>query len=115
MKYYSTNKKAPEATLEKAVVKGLAEDRGLYMPEIIKALPESFFANIERMSFQEIAYTVADAFFGEDVDAESTMKKITPNHVSGMPMDAGIRSIILLMPGYSSFPQNTARIPQKKQ
>ena len=38
MKYYSTNKKAPEATLEKAVVKGLAEDRGLYMPEIIKAL-----------------------------------------------------------------------------
>ena len=71
MKYYSTNKKAPEATLEKAVVKGLAEDRGLYMPEIIKALPESFFANIERMSFQEIAYTVADAFFGEDVDAES--------------------------------------------
>lgn len=71
MKYYSTNKKAPEATLEKAVVKGLAEDRGLYMPEIIRALPESFFANIERMSFQEIAYTVADAFFGEDVDAES--------------------------------------------
>lgn len=71
MKYYSTNKKAPEATLEKAVVKGLAEDRGLYMPKIIKALPDSFFANIEKMSFQEIAYTVADAFFGEDVDAES--------------------------------------------
>ena len=71
MKYYSTNKKAPIATLEKAVVKGLAEDRGLYMPESIKPLPKEFFDNIDKMSFQEIAYTVADAFFGEDVDAES--------------------------------------------
>lgn len=71
MKYYSTNKKAPIATLEKAVVKGLAEDKGLYMPERIKPLPQSFFDNIENMTFQEIAYQVADCFFGEDVDAES--------------------------------------------
>lgn len=71
MKYYSTNKKAPIATLEKAVVKGLAEDKGLYMPERIKPLPQSFFDNIEKMTFQEIAYQVADCFFGEDVDAES--------------------------------------------
>ena len=71
MKYYSTNGKAPIATLEKAVVKGLAEDKGLYMPERIKPLPNDFFDNIDKMSFQEIAYTVADAFFGEDVDAAS--------------------------------------------
>ena len=71
MNYYSTNKKAPIATLEKAVVKGLAEDKGLYMPERIKPLPQSFFDNIDKLSFQEIAYQVADAFFGEDVDAES--------------------------------------------
>ena len=81
MKYYSTNKKAPIATLEKAVVKGLAEDRGLYMPEHIKQLPQEFFDNIDKMSFQEIAYTVADAFFGEDVDAES-LKKIVYDTLS---------------------------------
>lgn len=75
MKYYSTNGKAPIATLEKAVVKGLAEDKGLYMPERIKALPQDFFDNIQDLSFQEIAYTVADAFFGEDVPAED-LKKI---------------------------------------
>lgn len=39
MKYYSTNGQAPIADLEKAVVKGLAEDRGLYMPEEIYKLP----------------------------------------------------------------------------
>ena len=75
MKYYSTNHQAPTATLEKAVVKGLAEDRGLYMPETIKALPREFLDNIEKYSFQEIAYTVADAFFGEDVEADA-LKKI---------------------------------------
>ncbi len=51
-------------------MKGLAEDKGLYMPERIKSLPREFFDNIENLSFQEIAYTVADAFFGEDVPSE---------------------------------------------
>ena len=71
MKYYSTNGQAPIADLHKAVVKGLAEDRGLYMPERINKLPKAFFDNIEKMSFQEIAYTVASAFFGEDVDLDA--------------------------------------------
>ena len=75
MKYYSTNGKAPVADLSKAVIKGLAEDKGLYMPEVIKALPQEFYDNIENMTFQEIAYRVADAFFGEDVPAE-TLKQI---------------------------------------
>jgi threonine synthase len=81
MIYYSTNKKAPVATLEKAVVKGLAEDRGLYMPEQIRQLPNEFFDNIQDMSFQELSYRVADAFFGEDVDAES-LKRIVYDTLS---------------------------------
>ena len=81
MIYYSTNKKAPVATLEKAVVKGLAEDRGLYMPEQIRQLPKEFFDNIQDMSFQELSYRVADAFFGEDVDAES-LKRIVYDTLS---------------------------------
>ncbi len=75
MNFYSTNAKAPEASLQKAVVKGLAEDKGLYMPEVIKALPKEFFDNIENLTFQEIAYKVADAFFGEDVPAD-TLRQI---------------------------------------
>ena len=74
MRYYSTNGKAPMATLHEAVVKGLAGDRGLYMPETIKTLPQSFFDNIDKLSFQEIAFTVAQAFFGEDVNEEALCK-----------------------------------------
>ncbi|MBR4565948.1 MAG: threonine synthase [Prevotella sp.] len=71
MQYYSTNGKAPIADLQKAVVKGLAEDRGLYMPERINKLPQAFFDDMADMKFQDIAYTVADAFFGEDVDGDA--------------------------------------------
>ena len=81
MKYYSTNGNAPIADLHKAVVKGLAEDRGLYMPERIKPLPKAFFDNIDKMPFQEIAYTVADAFFGEDVEADA-LKQIVYDTLS---------------------------------
>ena len=71
MMYYSTNGSAPLASLEKAVVKGLAEDRGLYMPERIGRLPDSFFENIQDMDFHEVACAVADAFFGEDIDKDT--------------------------------------------
>lgn len=77
MLYYSTNGKAPEATLRKAVIKGLAEDRGLYMPERIVRLPQEFFDMIETMSFKEIACTVADAFFGEDVPSDILHKIVS--------------------------------------
>ena len=71
MKYYSTNGQAPVADLEKAVVKGLAEDRGLYMPEKIYKLPQAFFNDIQNMKFQDIAYNVASNFFGDDVDGDA--------------------------------------------
>ena len=91
MKYYSTNHKAPMATLREAVEHGLAPDRGLYMPENIKRMPESFFENIDKLSFQEMALEVARCFFGDDVDEDSlrqivfdTLAFDTPvHHVKG--------------------------------
>ncbi|MFW9607558.1 MAG: threonine synthase [Prevotella sp.] len=81
MKYYSTNKEAPIATLEEAVVKGLAPDKGLYMPENINKLPKTFFDNIQDMSFQEIAFEVAKVFFGDDVET-SALKDIVYDTLS---------------------------------
>jgi threonine synthase len=75
MKYYSTNHISQDVTLEMAVIQGLASDRGLFMPERINPLPESFFHEIGSMSFQEISFEVAKKFFGEDIP-EDTLKKI---------------------------------------
>lgn len=74
MQYYSTKGGAPCASLGKAIVKGLAEDRGLYMPETIKKLPHEFFDQIDKLSFKEVALMVAEAYFGEDVDPDSLEK-----------------------------------------
>lgn len=93
MKYYSTNGQAPLASLEKAVVRGLAEDRGLYMPERIPVLPEEFYQNIQTLTFQEIACTVADALFGEDIPAEELHRIVEETLSFDCPVVPVTRSI----------------------
>lgn len=75
MRYYSTNHKSASVTLDEAVVKGLAPDRGLYFPERIPTIPKAFFNNIAEMPLQDIAYVVANTLFGDDIDSE-TLKNI---------------------------------------
>lgn len=75
MLYYSTSGSAPKTTLQDAVVKGLAPDKGLYMPEHIPTIPKAFFNNIGEMSLQDIAYVVANTLFGDDIESE-TLKEI---------------------------------------
>jgi threonine synthase len=70
MLYYSTNKQASPVSLREAVVKGLASDKGLFMPEVVKSLSQDFYDHMEDLSFQEIACRVADAFFGEDISED---------------------------------------------
>ena len=98
MKYYSTNRQERNVSLEEAVVKGLAADKGLYMPETIKSLPASFYDHIEELSFQEIACRVADAFFGEDVPTD-TLNQIVCDTLSFdaplVPVTDGIYSLEL--------------------
>ena len=71
MKYYSTNKQTPPTSLEEAVIKGLASDKGLYMPEQIRTLDKDLISDLKNRSFHEIACTVAHAFFGEDIEPET--------------------------------------------
>lgn len=75
MQYYSTNGKTPNVSLQTAVVKGLAADRGLFMPERIPVLPKAFFNNIGQMSLQDISYVVANTLFGDDIESD-TLKDI---------------------------------------
>ena len=81
MKYYSTNHQTPDVTLQEAVEKGLAADKGLFMPERINTLPASFFKHMSTMSLQEVAYQVAQAFFGEDIPTDK-LKQIVYDTMS---------------------------------
>lgn len=81
MKYYSTNGKAPYASLKEAVTRSLAPDGGLYVPEQIKNVPDSFTENIQDMTFQEIALEVSKTFFGDDIP-ETDLKGIVYDTLS---------------------------------
>ena len=83
MMYYSTNKQTPPVSLKDAVVKGIAGDNGLFMPEKINKFDNSFFKNIEKLSFREIAFEVAQQYGKElaaSVDRILTedMKELSP-------------------------------------
>ena len=81
MKYYSTNKQAPFASLEEAVVKGLASDKGLFMPESIQPIDKDVITALKNKTFHEIACTVAQAFFGQDIEPD-TLNEIVKDTLS---------------------------------
>ena len=81
MKYYSTNNKSYEASLEQAVIKGLAPDGGLFMPKSIVPFPPSYFETISRKTFQEIGFEVAKQLLGNDVE-ESDLKRMIQHTIS---------------------------------
>lgn len=81
MRYYSTNGQIAPASLEEAVVKGLAGDKGLYMPERIHPVTPDVIASLKNKSFHEIAGIVASAFFGEDIEPD-TLDEIVKDTLS---------------------------------
>jgi threonine synthase len=75
MKLYSTNNKENIVDLKIAVLNGLAEDEGLFMPTKIPKMKKEFFENIEKLSFQEIAFEVAKQLLSKDI-SEKKLKQI---------------------------------------
>ena len=76
MNYYSLNKKSPKVSFQKAVVNGLAPDRGLYFPESITSLDNDFIQNIGEYSNEEIAYQVIKQFVGDEIPTETLQQII---------------------------------------
>ncbi|MBE9511700.1 MAG: threonine synthase [Bacteroidetes bacterium] len=67
MKYYSTNKKSVRVNFREAVLKGIADDQGLFFPEKIEALPEEKIRDFQKTGLTEIACTIAGIFVKNDI------------------------------------------------
>lgn len=67
MKYFSLNNPENTSSFEQAVIKGIAKDKGLYFPQKISRLPDSFFEEIDTLSSTEIAYQVIKNFIGDEI------------------------------------------------
>jgi len=67
MQYYSTNNKHERVSFKTAIMQGLAYDKGLFMPEDIGSLDSNFIIQLSNLSFQEIAFTIAQRFIEEEI------------------------------------------------
>jgi threonine synthase len=81
MKYYSLNNKQHLVSFQEAVIQGLAPDKGLYFPETINKLPQTFFDEIENLSKEEIAFKAIQQFVGDEIP-ESELKQIIKETVA---------------------------------
>lgn len=81
MKYYSLNNKNCRVSFQEAVIQGLAPDKGLYFPESITQLSQSFFDEIENLSNEEIAFEAIKQFIGDEIP-ETELKQIISETLS---------------------------------
>jgi len=81
MHYYSTSNRELRNGLKEAVIKGLAPDRGLYMPSSIPVLSRLTLERMHGMNLSEIAVILSQALFGEDIP-ETDLKKITEEAIN---------------------------------
>lgn len=81
MNYYSLNHKAPNTSFKNAVIKGLAPDKGLYFPQSITPLPQSFWDTIDRLSYSEIAFEAIKQFVSTEIP-EDILKTIVEETLS---------------------------------
>lgn len=78
MKFKSTNNKTYEVTFKEAVLKGIADDGGLFMPVSFPKLDAKILNDIKELSFQEFSLEVAKLFSEDEIpeyDLESILFK----------------------------------------
>lgn len=67
---YSTNDKSVKVSFREAVIKGLADDGGLFMPSELPALPGSFIEKLNNIRLPEIAYEVSYNLLKDEIPAQ---------------------------------------------
>ncbi|KAL9934620.1 hypothetical protein V8E36_006395 [Tilletia maclaganii] len=66
MKYLSTRGGDERLSFEEAVLRGLAPNGGLYIPEVIPSLPASWVSDWAKLSFPELSYNIVSLFIPSD-------------------------------------------------
>lgn len=68
MFYYSTKNKNNKYSFKEAILNGLAEDGGLYMPENIPSFKDDFLNDLKNQSFQETSFSIIKHFVDNEID-----------------------------------------------
>ena len=104
MRYYSTQSPTEKISLKNALFKGLAPDKGLYMPEYIPTFDDKFLVSLADRSFQEICFHIASLFLSDDIDKHN-LRKIVETSIND-PGDTFRSTFVDLMLVTSSISQS---------
>ncbi len=77
MQLSTTKNPAARYSLEEAVMKGMPDDNGLFMPVYIPVLPDVFFRNIGNMSFSELSFEVAKVLIGDSIPVADLRRMVS--------------------------------------
>jgi len=81
MHYYSTNNRQLKIGLREALLKGLASDKGLFMPAPVPILSRGDLESLHGQSLTQISLRLADLLFGEDIPADD-LKEIVEEAIN---------------------------------
>ena len=87
IKYYSTNGKAPLVSFGEALLKGLAPDRGLYMPDSIPVMDEGLLKRLAGKPYHEIAFEIAGLFLSNEIGESDLLAMVTDAYNFEVPLE----------------------------
>ena len=87
IKYYSTNRRSPEATFREALLKGLSPDGGLYLPVSIPSLSQKEMESFSAKEYHEIAFAVLNKLIGDEISIHDLSKLCRDAYSFHIPLE----------------------------
>ena len=96
MKYISLNHNSSPTSFKKAVINGLAPDKGLYFPEEKVKLSRNFIESIKNIDDTEICYEIIREFIGDEIPKNKLLEIINNTISFKIPLKKIEKSIYSL-------------------
>ncbi|TAL62455.1 MAG: threonine synthase, partial [Bacteroidetes bacterium] len=85
--YYSTNLRSPEVSFKEALLKGLAPDGGLYLPDSIPFISTEELESFSDKEYHEIAFIVLNKILGTEIDKDDLQKLCLEAYNFNVPLE----------------------------
>jgi threonine synthase len=86
--FYSTNLKTKSVPFRDALLKGIAPDRGLYMPHTIPVLSAEEILKFSEMDYSEIAFAVGKTFLQGQIPEENLKELVADAYDYPVPLES---------------------------
>lgn len=92
LKYYSTNLNASEVSFSEALLKGLAPDKGLYMPKVIPVFTKEEIMSFSQKEYYEIAFEVIKKFLAGQITDDELFALVKDAYNYPVPLEKGFEN-----------------------